>query len=67
MFVQATQKALETRHIDERRRTQSVRRSEVIERNEAYEAFTAACQFAEVTHGKAQAYRFYIGGTQKAQ
>jgi hypothetical protein len=31
------------RQIDEWRRTRSVRRSEAIERNEAYEAFSAAC------------------------
>jgi hypothetical protein len=31
------------RKIDERRRTYAVRCSEAIERNEAYEAFSAAC------------------------
>jgi hypothetical protein len=31
------------RRIDERRRTMPVRWSEAIERNEAYEAFSAAC------------------------
>jgi hypothetical protein len=31
------------RKLDERRRTYTVRCSEAIERNEAYEAFSAAC------------------------
>jgi hypothetical protein len=53
--------------MDERRRTQSVRRSEAIERNEAYEAFSAACQFVEVKHGQAQTHCVHFETAESAQ
>ena len=40
------------RKIDERRRTRTVRWSEAIERNEAYEAFSAACSDRSFTQAR---------------